>query len=77
MKFETQNIFFTSDFHVGHTNVIRFDGRPFKDVDEMNQSLIDNWNSVVGDEDVVFYLGDLSHRCRPEMVKEFVDQTET
>jgi hypothetical protein len=74
MKFETQNIFFTSDFHVGHENVIRFDGRPFKDVDEMNQSLIDNWNSVVSDEDIVFYLGDLSHRCRPEMVKEFVDQ---
>jgi calcineurin-like phosphoesterase family protein len=74
MKFETQNIFFTSDFHFGHTNVIRFDGRPFKDVDEMNQSLIDNWNSVVSDEDIVFYLGDLSHRCRPEMVKELVDQ---
>jgi calcineurin-like phosphoesterase family protein len=74
MKFEKQNIFFTSDFHVGHSNVIRFDERPFKDINEMNQSLIDKWNSVVNDDDIVFYLGDLSHRCRPEMVKWFVDQ---
>lgn len=74
MRFEKQNIFFTSDFHVGHDNVIKFDGRPFKSTDEMHETLIRNWNSVVSNDDTVFYLGDLSHRCRPEVVKEFVDQ---
>lgn len=74
MRIETQNVFFTSDFHVGHANVIRFDGRPFKDINEMNQRLIDNWNSVVSDDDIVFYLGDLSHRCNPNTVKWFVSQ---
>lgn len=60
MKFEKQNIFFTSDFHLGHTNVIKYDNRPFKDVDEMHSTLLKNWNSVVGSDDIVFYLGDLS-----------------
>jgi calcineurin-like phosphoesterase family protein len=74
MKFETQNLFFTSDFHVGHENVIRFDGRPFKDTSEMNETLISNWNRVVGEDDIVFYLGDLSMRCHPSTVKWFVEQ---
>lgn len=74
MRFEKQNIFFTSDFHIGHTNVIRFDGRPFKNVDEMHDTLIKNWNSVVSEEDTVFYLGDLSIRCPEKTVKWFVSQ---
>lgn len=28
--------FYISDFHFGHKNVIKFDCRPFSDVDEMN-----------------------------------------
>lgn len=74
MKFETQNIYFTSDYHVGHANVIKFDKRPFIGVEEMNQELITRWNSVVDQNDIVFYLGDLFFRCRFEMAKEFVDQ---
>lgn len=74
MRFYDKNIFFTSDFHVGHANVIKFDNRPFKDVNEMSEVLIKNWNSVVDDNDVVFYLGDLAHRCHPKSVKWFVEQ---
>jgi calcineurin-like phosphoesterase family protein len=74
MRIEHQNIFFTSDFHVGHSNVIKHDGRPFKDVNEMNQTLIDNWNSVVDDEDIVFYLGDFAYRCHPKTMKWFASQ---
>jgi calcineurin-like phosphoesterase family protein len=73
MKFDKQNIFFTSDFHIGHHNVIKFDGRPFENVDEMHNTLIERWNSVVTDNDIVYYLGDLSFG-RDELTKWFVSQ---
>ena len=37
-------IFYTSDLHLGHANVIRFDKRPFADVEEMDQYIITRWN---------------------------------
>lgn len=74
MRIENQNIHFISDFHIGHENVIRFDKRPFKDVNEMHEVLIKNWNSVVGEDDTVFYLGDLSMKCHISTVKWFVEQ---
>ena len=52
--------FFISDLHFWHTNILYFDQRPWDTVEEMNQALIDNWNSVVTDEDRVYMLGDFS-----------------
>jgi calcineurin-like phosphoesterase family protein len=71
MKYEKQNIFFISDLHIGHKNVIKFDGRPFQDVDEMHVEMIKKWNSVVSDDDVVYFLGDLSF-TRDELTKWFI-----
>ena len=71
MRYEKQNIFFISDLHIGHKNVIKFDGRPFADVDEMHLEMIKRWNSVVNDEDIVYYLGDLAF-CRDETTKWFI-----
>jgi calcineurin-like phosphoesterase family protein len=51
--------FFTSDLHFGHNNIIAFCQRPFDSVDEMNECLINNWNSVVTDDDEVWVLGDV------------------
>jgi calcineurin-like phosphoesterase family protein len=59
MRHESQNIFFISDLHLGHTNVLRYDNRPFANVDEMHSTLVERWNSVVGDDDIVYFLGDL------------------
>lgn len=53
-----QKLWFTSDLHFGHRNVIRFCNRPFADVKEMDEALINNWNEVVGENDIVFVLGD-------------------
>ena len=57
-KFDGSRVFFTSDTHFNHTNIIRFCNRPFKDVSHMNEMIISNWNRVVGSEDIVFHLGD-------------------
>lgn len=51
--------FYISDLHFGHNNVLRFDNRPFDTVEEMNNKIIENWNSVVGNKDEVYILGDV------------------
>ncbi len=51
---------FTSDLHLGHTNVIAYCGRPFHSVNEMDAALVAAWNSVVGPDDEVWVLGDLA-----------------
>ena len=56
---KNQNIFFTSDLHFDHRNVIKFCDRPFDTTPLMNQGLIDNWNELVTNDDIVFHLGDL------------------
>ena len=55
---QNQKVWFTSDLHLGHRNVIRFCDRPFKDEKEMGEKLIENWNKTVGENDIVFVLGD-------------------
>lgn len=52
--------FFTSDTHFGHGGMIRFGGRPFETVDEMNEVLINNWNAKVPKNGIVFHLGDFA-----------------
>lgn len=53
-------IFFSSDQHYWHANVIRYCARPHKDPQEMNEDMVLKWNSVVGPHDIVYNLGDFS-----------------
>ena len=53
-------IYFTSDLHFGHKNVIKYENRPFEGVGEMNKILIENWNDTVTNKDDVYILGDFS-----------------
>lgn len=57
-KFDGSKVFFTSDTHFYHGNVIRFCNRPFENVEMMNETIISNWNNTVGLDDTVFHLGD-------------------
>jgi calcineurin-like phosphoesterase family protein len=63
----TKNVWVVSDTHFNHANILRFTDsntgeliRPgFKDVTEMNETMIQNWNSVVRPGDKVYHLGDV------------------
>ena len=67
------NVFFTSDTHWLHSNVIRYDNRPFSTVEEMDETLIKNWNKVVKDGDIVYCLGDFGF-CSLGKIKDILDR---
>ena len=54
------HVWVTADHHFAHENIIGFCNRPFENVLEMDQVLIDNWNKVVRPQDLVIHLGDFT-----------------
>lgn len=50
----------TSDHHFGHFNIIKYGERPFKDLKEMDEALVDQWNIYVKPEDHIYHLGDVT-----------------
>ena len=60
-------IYFTSDHHFGHANIIRFCNRPFANVEEMNETLIARWNEKIQPQDEVYHLGDFGLNSKEEL----------
>ena len=62
--------YYISDLHFFSKNQtaegLNFDNRPFKNVDEMHASILNNWNSRVTNGDTVYILGDISNRGKNE-----------
>ena len=50
--------FFTADEHYGHAKMIKYQNRPFRNVFEMDEAIIENHNSVVRSGDTVVHAGD-------------------
>lgn len=72
MNETNKKIYFYADPHFGHNNIITYCNRPFKTTTEMNNILIKNYNKIVGKNDLVYILGDLSFLNTPsttEIVK--------
>lgn len=65
-KFSGNNLWFVSDTHFNHNSILKFCNRPFETIEEHDQKLIENWNSVVGSEDTVFHLGDFCFGGAPK-----------
>ena len=65
----SKNIFFISDTHFGHANMLKFtnyDGthmRPFNSIEELDELMIQNWNSIVSPKDKIYHLGDVCYKC--------------
>lgn len=53
-------IYFTSDTHFGHVNILKYCNRPFSSVEDMNEKLCERWNARVGSSDTVYHLGDFA-----------------
>ena len=52
--------YYTSDIHFGHNKIIDFEKRPFKSIEEMDNTIINNWNNKVKSTDEVYILGDFA-----------------
>ncbi len=63
-------MWFTSDQHFGHANIIAYSGRPFSDTEEMTREIVARHNAVVGETDEVWHLGDfsLNEKLVPEVL---------
>jgi calcineurin-like phosphoesterase family protein len=77
MEGRSMNTFFISDTHIGHNGVTRFlkdDGsklRPWDNIQDMDEALVANWNSVVRPQDKVYHLGDvvINRRALPTLAR--------
>lgn len=65
-------IFYTSDLHLGHKNILNYEKRPFKTVEEMDNFLIGAWNCVVGRDDTVYVVGDFSLKGAKKVI-DYID----
>lgn len=65
-------IYFTSDLHLGHNNILKFTGRPYDSMEEMNRELIRNINFRVTKNDWLYILGDVSHHILPEQTNQLL-----
>jgi calcineurin-like phosphoesterase family protein/2'-5' RNA ligase len=59
--FRKPKTFITSDLHLDHTNIIKYCKRPFLNTEDMNKTLVDNWNNIISNKDTVYFLGDLAY----------------
>ena len=63
-----QRIFFIADTHFGSETVRRYENRPFANTQEMDEKMIECWNSVVTPDDIVWHLGDFGEEGHEEQV---------
>src|SRR3989304_4532564 len=60
-------IYFTSDHHFGHKNIIKYCNRPFDTIDDMDNYFIYIWNNTVKEGDTIYYLGDFTFKNKPDL----------
>lgn len=72
LKINNRQVFFTSDWHYNHSQPFLWEARGYKSIQEHNEALIKSVNDVVGPEDILFNLGDLTLNCSIEQFEELI-----
>lgn len=62
---EEKRIWFTADLHLNHANIMHYCNRPFKNVEEMDETITKNFTDLLRKGDVLYILGDLSFKRKP------------
>lgn len=69
-------IYFVGDLHFGHTNILDFEyetrGKYWNSVEEMNEGLINKWNNVITNEDIVYNLGDFFFNMKSQQFESII-----
>jgi calcineurin-like phosphoesterase family protein len=64
---------FTADTHLGHDNIRIRCKRPFLTIEEMDNTIINNWNKLVNGDDMVYILGDFTFgSCPCEKITNYI-----
>lgn len=66
-------LFFTSDPHYGHVNILKYCHRPFSSIEEHDEELIRLWNETVPEDGIVFILGDIGF-CSESYLKSILNR---
>ncbi len=61
-------IYYISDTHFGHENIITLCSRPFESVEAMDALLIEKWQNKVRPQDEVYLVGDFAYRNKKSFV---------
>lgn len=67
-------IYYTSDLHLGHNNILKLCSRPFPDINTMDSEIIHNWNTVVQPNDDVYIIGDFSYGASVEKAISYLER---
>ena len=76
-KFEGKKLYFCSDIHYNHENAISFGKRPFSNVDDMNKSILDEFQNKLNSGDILFTLGDDFWRMKESSICKIIDSLPT
>lgn len=68
-KLFIDNPWIISDTHLFHTNIIKYCNRPFNNIDEMNLTIINNWNSKISSNDNIVHLGDFALTTKSNFIE--------
>ena len=75
LKFDSSKdkIFFVSDSHFGHENIMKYCNRPFSSIEEHDKALIERWNEIIPEDGIVFHLGDFAFASE-QYIKDILEQ---